>query len=331
MCQFKVSNNNKLIITTKIRDKEINSTVIDLLAENDETNCRRRASIEKEEASRLEKTEEHTVQNLNDFEVQDCSNIDVDEMNKEPLNNETENVFNTEVLDDEGNTSDEEEVFESDDISKFLTVCENSITNDKVKEVYLSKTVAFKKLLKKSKTYSSSSIFKELLAENIKLVAECPDKAVQCFTNLYAEVQSAYTNNTKNVDLTKRQKNHVKKLEIALYKLNKKIAKLEECDVDFDEEDDSAYLQCARYKERAAKVYKKYCEYTKNKPNLGHGRLDFADSKYGEFNKVINKKYRNHNSFPTYYDIDKLFRKCAQDNNMHISEEKMLHESRFNT
>lgn len=87
-----------------------------------------------------------------------------------------------------------------------------------------------------------------------------------------------------------------------------------------------------RYKERAAKIYEKYCELKKIDPHAGHityNRLDFAKSNYTEFNKALNKKYKNNKIFPTYHDVDKILRRCVKENNMDLSEIQIVSEGGY--
>lgn len=59
---------------------------------------------------------------------------------------------------------------------------------------------------------------------------------------------------------------------------------------------------------------------------ITYNRLDFAKSKYNEFNKALNKTYKNNKKFPTYWEVDKIIRQCNEQKNMNLTENQILSE-----
>lgn len=59
-------------------------------------------------------------------------------------------------------------------------------------------------------------------------------------------------------------------------------------------------------------------------------KLNFTKSKFPEFNKCINKKFKNNNIFPTYYELHKVLKKCAENHGMKIHKVDFEAEGKIN-
>lgn len=135
-----------------------------------------------------------------------------------------------------------------------------------------------------------------------------------------------------NISLPGPKKQQLKKLEQTLALINRRIAKLETAEIDFDDEENSHYMQAAKYKERAVKIFKKICEIRKEDSNIGrplYTKVNFTKSKYPQFNKAINKQFKDSLQFPTYYEMDRCIRKCVNDKGLDIHEEELQAEVKF--
>lgn len=87
-----------------------------------------------------------------------------------------------------------------------------------------------------------------------------------------------------------------------------------------------------RYKERAVQLYKKLCEIDKEDADTNriiNMKLRFDKSKHECINKAIRRRYKNNDVFPTYYDIDKLIKKCVQRNKLELSNTELEIESEW--
>lgn len=85
-----------------------------------------------------------------------------------------------------------------------------------------------------------------------------------------------------------------------------------------------------RYKQRAVELYKKLCELGNEDADtyrIINMKLRFNKSKHECINKAIRRRYKNNDVFPTYYDIDKLIRKCVKRNKLKISNIELEIES----
>uniref|UniRef100_A0A182JLH6 Daxx histone-binding domain-containing protein n=1 Tax=Anopheles atroparvus TaxID=41427 RepID=A0A182JLH6_ANOAO len=105
----------------------------------------------------------------------------------------------------------------------------------------------------------------------------------------------------------------IAKLNRTLYLLTKRIKQLEEADVDFNHETNSAYLMAERYKKRAFDVYEKLCDITgenKNAHRLVRKPIRFDSTPYQEFNRTLQMFVNQTNTFPNFRDVLKCLQHC---------------------
>jgi death-associated protein 6 len=105
----------------------------------------------------------------------------------------------------------------------------------------------------------------------------------------------------------------IKRLNKALYILKRRIAKLEEAEVDFDNENQSAYVLVERYKKRACEIYEKICEITgesKHAQRIVKKPIKFNGTGYTEFNKTMEKFVNQTNTFPDFFDVMRCMEHC---------------------
>jgi len=115
---------------------------------------------------------------------------------------------------------------------------------------------------------------------------------------------------------------HMKKLETALKKCAKQIRKLEEAEVDWDNEDDeSNYVLCAKYKRRYMQLHKKIAEYKQMSSSLDRKcdkKFVCSESRYPEINKKIQKFVNKTKQFPDFQDIRNLVLEVNKE--LHLSK-----------
>ncbi|CAF4781123.1 unnamed protein product [Pieris macdunnoughi] len=133
---------------------------------------------------------------------------------------------------------------------------------------------------------------------------------------------------------TKHQR-HIKKLEKTLTKLHRAIQKLEEQEIDFDEEDDSIYLLTERYKERFLRVHAKFCQLTQTKmPSEPSIKLETQAGRpkgpAARLEKWINKKVPIGKAlpFPDFHDVLRCVREANAEDKLGWSEMEILEEAR---
>ncbi|XP_049536525.1 daxx-like protein [Anopheles darlingi] len=130
--------------------------------------------------------------------------------------------------------------------------------------------------------------------------------------------------NTTGKDTRKDQQ--IARLNRTLYCLKKRIQMLEEAEVDFNHDANSAYMMVQRYKKRAFDVYKKLCDITgesKDAHRLVKKPIYFQGTSYTEFNRTIQLFVNRTDSFPDFRDVLKCLQHCDQKYGYNLRREQM--------
>ncbi|KAM8716568.1 hypothetical protein ACLKA7_003447 [Drosophila subpalustris] len=124
----------------------------------------------------------------------------------------------------------------------------------------------------------------------------------------------------------KRTDERIRKLNRTLYTITKRISALEEADVDWNDDDDSSYLQVERYKKRACQIYEKICDLT-GESKSAHRQMKqpilFKDSPYPQFNRTLSAFVNRMHEFPDYHDVLQLLEHCNKDKNLGLATFEM--------
>ncbi|VEN55303.1 unnamed protein product [Callosobruchus maculatus] len=214
-------------------------------------------------------------------------------------------------------------------LDQFLEICKKRVEGSKFKKLADEKFPILKKFYKKSdEMLNANDRFKKLLLKSIhKTENASPERATIIFNEVFIFIKEIADVSSIEVDKETRLK--LKKLEHCMKLLKKKIKKLEVAEIDFDEEEDSVYIQLDRYQQRLVKVHQKYCDILKKNPHAGrltYSKIDFADSAYNEINRAISKKFRN-KSFPSYYEMEAFIKKVADEHDLQLSDSRLKAEA----
>lgn len=117
----------------------------------------------------------------------------------------------------------------------------------------------------------------------------------------------------------------IKKLNRALYVLKKRIAKLDESEVDWDDEDNSIFMISERLKKRACEIYEKICDITgesKNAQRLVKKPIKFQETSFVEFNKTLQKFINETRTFPDMFDVLRCLEHCNLQNGYRLTKEE---------
>ncbi|XP_050665318.1 uncharacterized protein LOC126965657 isoform X2 [Leptidea sinapis] len=132
----------------------------------------------------------------------------------------------------------------------------------------------------------------------------------------------------------KRQR-QIRKLEKTLKKLHRAIQKLDEQEVDFEDEDDSVYLLAARYQERLVRVHAKFCQLTNTKmpsePKIViASRPGRSTAPAKKIEKWINRKVPIGTPlpFPDFHDVLKCVREANKEEKLGWNEIEIMEEAR---
>ncbi|EDW80367.1 uncharacterized protein Dwil_GK18723 [Drosophila willistoni] len=124
----------------------------------------------------------------------------------------------------------------------------------------------------------------------------------------------------------KRLDERVRKLNRTLYTITKRITALEEADVDWNDDDDSSYLQVERFKKRACQIYEKICDLT-GENKSAHSQLKqpfvFKDTPYPQFNRTLSSFVNRMQEFPDYHDVLRLLEHCNKEKDLGLANFEM--------
>lgn len=168
--------------------------------------------------------------------------------------------------------------------------------------------------------YINSKSFRKTLAAVTQDVNEHPDLVYLKLSSIVEELNirrksrnSVMTNENVTSTGSERKDNQIRRLNRALYILKKRIAKLAEAEVDFDEDINSAYMMEERYKKRAFEIYEKICDITgesKHAHRITRKPIKFDGTHYPEFNRTIQTFVNRTNTFPDFFDVLKCLQHC---------------------
>nr|CAI5853913.1 unnamed protein product [Callosobruchus analis] len=264
---------------------------------------------------------------LNSAAVKDDTNV---KKSSDTIINEVESEIVTNDI-KESHTKNTQENSGSSNVllDQFLEICGKRVEGSKFKKLAEEKFPILKRFYKKSdEMLNASPGFKKLLLKSIhKTENASPERATIIFNEVFMFIKEIADASSIEVDKETRLK--LKKLEHCMKLLKKKIKKLEVAELDFDEEENSSYIQLDRYNQRLVKVYQKYCEILKKNPHAGrltYSKIDFADSAFNEINRAISKKFRN-KSFPSYYEMEAFIKKVVDEHNLQLSESRLKAEA----
>ncbi|KAF7268156.1 hypothetical protein GWI33_018620 [Rhynchophorus ferrugineus] len=199
---------------------------------------------------------------------------------------------------------------------EFLQLVQDKVTGSTFEEMLPTKMPVIQK-------YFNKYDIKKSVNSN---AANC---AVISFHKVCKELKAHIYQTT--VEIEEDDVRKVKMLEKTIHLLTKKIKQLEETEVNFEADNNSAYIQLDRYQVRLSKVYKKYCEYLKQNPYIGrpiYDRITFVSSNCNIINLALTKKYNNSVHFPSYYELRKYIKKVVDKHKLDLTEDDIDIESK---
>ena len=202
-------------------------------------------------------------------------------------------------------------------------------------------------------TLSSTPPSKPNTNSDLKLVDKIINKPKEDFLSSFVKVGSssslenklgdADVSQTRNVDDEKvlhssnkvaqsrrgASDKHINKLEKALEACARNIAKCEEAEIDWDQEE-SNFVMADKWKKKFMAIYNKIAEYKGEAPDLERSadkRFTFSEGKYPEVNKKIEKYVNRNKTFPDFWDIKALIEKVNLENKLGLTEMQIHNES----
>nr|XP_029724789.1 death domain-associated protein 6-like [Aedes albopictus] len=181
--------------------------------------------------------------------------------------------------------------------------------------------------------YINSKSFKKTLSAVTQDVNAQPELVYLKLASIVEELNirrksrnSVITNENVTTTGSEKKDNQIRRLNRALYILKKRIAKLEEMEVDFDEGINSSYMMEERYKKRAFEIYEKICDITgesKHAHRITRKPIKFDGTHYQEFNRTIQTFVNRTNTFPDFFDVLKCLQHCNTQYGYRMRREEM--------
>ncbi|XP_043264342.1 daxx-like protein isoform X2 [Colletes gigas] len=193
------------------------------------------------------------------------------------------------------------------------------------------------------KSSTSSTSKSENRNQNVPTVSCSSTSATSTNSRETCDARTAETseNNEADPEMQDATQKKIKLILKAMEKCEKYIKKLEESEINFDDENNSSYIKLERYRYRMVELYNKLCEYTGDNADAGrqylrpkhfsttaivavdHAITSFINSKISKRNKL--KKvgaYTDALIFPDYSDILHCVAKCNELHNLKLDNKK---------
>lgn len=115
------------------------------------------------------------------------------------------------------------------------------------------------------------------------------------------------------------------RLSRALRKLQKRIERFDNAEVNWDDDHNSAFMINERCKKRAYQIYEKICDLTgesKDALRCTKKPMKFNGTPYEEFNRKIQNFINRTKTFPDLFDVVRILKHCNQEYHYRLREEE---------
>lgn len=209
----------------------------------------------------------------------------------------------------------------TNELKNLIRACRSAEPSAEMKQVIKSKLLKYYHAVHPD--YVISKRFKETLKETTQEINREPHLVYSKLKSIIEELdvrrksKATVFNNGEAAavqgtgDETKDA--HLKKLHKALLKAKRTILDLEEAEVDWDDDDNSAYLKKVRWEKRAVDIYKKICELTGESSHahrIVKKPITFKGTDFPAFNKKLQKMVNQTGLFPNFEKVHKCLDLC---------------------
>ncbi|XP_026764156.2 daxx-like protein [Galleria mellonella] len=237
---------------------------------------------------------------------------------------------------------------------RFIDLCFELENSEDMKKIIDKKVKTYYKQVPKE--YTESEEFIDMVSSKILAMKAGPEKMYLYIKDIVDELnmqrkmaKSQVSNNEnkapetasdnflygENSEFDSKRQRQIRKLEKTLKKLHRAIQKLEEQEVDFDDDEDSVYLLTERYKERMVRVHAKFCQLTNTKmPSEPRVQIDARPGQppgpAKRLEKWINKKVPIGMPlpFPDFHDVLRCVREANESDKLGWNEADIMEEAR---
>lgn len=221
----------------------------------------------------------------------------------------------------------------------LIEVCQKADKTPEMKQFIDRKLVKYYQSV--NPKFVNSKSFRKTVSEATRSVEAKPNLVYVTINGLVEELKTRRDNSkimvvddpdpNPNETITGDEKKDLKvrNLSKALHILKRKIARLEEAEVDFNDEENSLYLMAERCKKRAWAIYEKICDLTgesKDAQRLVKKPIRFRDSPYREFNRTLEAFVNKTNSFPDMFDVMRCLAHCNKQHHYQLNKEEIKNQ-----
>lgn len=214
---------------------------------------------------------------------------------------------------------------------QLIEVCKSADPTEDMKKI-IAKLVKY--YHKAHAAYVNSKSFRKLVASVTEEIKAKPKLVCLKINTLLEEMRTrkATTESTtehteekpKMTEAEEKKAKKIQKLSEALKKLQWRIRKCEEAEVDWEDELNSKYLETERYKKRAWEIYEKLCDLTgesRSAERIVKKPFKFNGTSYPEFNRKLEKFINETKAFPDMFDVLRIMDHCVKQYNYRMSKE----------
>lgn len=271
------------------------------------------------------------------------ANIDIDDDDDfgvaDPLDNSTSKVAAAEDESKAANTSsnnnisytEEEKTPITEAFATLLEACRKADSSDDMELLIKKKLTRYYHTVHPD-FVNSKSFSKNALSVAAEITAN-PSLVYLKLTGILEELnirrksgQTVVSNEDVTSTGNAKKDLQIKRLNKALYVLKKKIAQLDEADVDLKDDENSTYLLVERFKKRACEIYEKICDITgesKHAHRLVRKPIVFQGTSYPQFNKTIQTFVNRSRVFPDLFDVLRCLEHCNTQYDFRLSKEEV--------
>lgn len=214
--------------------------------------------------------------------------------------------------------------------SELLAICRQVDSSEDMEKLINKKLIRYYQAVHPD--FVNSKSFSKNIRAVIDDIRTHPNLVYLKLTNILEELrtrkkcrQTVLSNEGVTSTGDTRKDHQIRKLNRALYVLKKKIAKLDEEEVDFDAEDNSIFMISERYKKRACEIYEKICDITgesKNAQRLVKKPITFQGTSYTQFNQALQTFVNQTKSFPDMFDVMRCLEHCNLQYDYKLSKDE---------
>jgi death-associated protein 6 len=251
----------------------------------------------------------------------------IDESKEEDNEEETDEAGPSTSKDNSGSQQRKNEITEP--FKVLIKTCFKAESSSDMKQVVKK---LFRYYHQNHSKYITSKAFLKSVKNVTEEIVKEPHLVYKKLTEIIHELDARRKGKTVEVEekeeskLSEEEEVRYNVLKKAFKRCKRAIADLEEAEVDWEDDDNSAYLKKFRFEKRACEIYEKMCEITgesKHAHRLIKKPIKFKGTDFPEFNKHLERTCNKKNAFPNYRSVLKTLDFCNKKYKYGLSPDQM--------